>query len=68
MRVVVVGFLVIAGVAAAHLNLVLRRQPKQWSGVWRRKLREVDGNDSHCASCHLDDMSGYQASSRALVS
>lgn len=65
MRVVVAVFLVIAGAAAAGLNLIAQTPPGKtvWSGVYSeaQAVRGQTEYDSNCASCHLDDMSGYQS-------
>ena len=65
MRLVVAVFLALACVAA--LGLPLSSQTASgttvWSGVYSdaQAVRGQTEYDSHCASCHQEDMSGYQS-------
>ena len=67
---VIAGFFVVFAAAAAPLGLSLQAQSQStasdtqtvWAGVYSetQAARGQSAYTSHCASCHLDDLSGYQ--------
>jgi mono/diheme cytochrome c family protein len=65
MRPAAAAFLVAAGIAACGFDLIAQTAPEKtvWSGVYTdaQALRGQAEYVSRCASCHRDDLSGYES-------
>ena len=65
MRLVVAVFLAIVCVASTGLHLIAQSPPAKtvWSGVYSdpQATRGETEYVSHCATCHKEDLSGYQS-------